>query len=122
MHHIEIVSRLQATHLEQLPELLAAATRADAHEPIGEHKFLRLQRSNDLGVAMLAYEDQRLAGYAHTVSFDDADARRVSCEFVVAPEFRRRGVGRMLLSHAIMHALSQDAGRMDVWAYNDSAA
>lgn len=122
MHHIEIVSQLEGAHLEQLPELLGAATRADGHEPLGEHKFLRLKRGGDLGVAVLAYEDSALAGYAHTVTFDDTCDRRVSCEFVVHPRYRRRGVGRMLLSHALLHAETQDAARMDVWAYNDSTA
>jgi mycothiol synthase len=121
MHHIEVVSQLDGAHLEQLPDLLHAATRADGHEPLGEHKFLRLQRGDDLGVAVLAYEESTLAGYAHTLTFD-AEQRRVSCEFVVHPDFRRRGIGRMLLSHALMHAESQHAARIDVWAYNDSPA
>ncbi|MHB8375691.1 MAG: mycothiol synthase [Dehalococcoidia bacterium] len=122
MHHIEIVSQLEGPHLAQLPELIDAATRADGHEPIGEHKFLRLKRGGDLGVAVLAFEERRLAGYAHTLTFGEAPARRVSCEFVVHPDFRRRGVGRMLLSHALMHAVSQGAARIDAWAYNDSPA
>ena len=122
MHHIEVVSQLEGPHLAQLPELVDAATRADGHEPIGEHKFLRLKRGGDLGVAVLAFEERRLAGYAHTLTFGEGDGRRVSCEFVVHPDFRRRGVGRMLLSHALMHALSQGAARIDAWAYNDSPA
>ncbi|MBF6601320.1 MAG: mycothiol synthase [Dehalococcoidia bacterium] len=122
MHHIEIVSQLERAHLAQLPELLGAATRADDHEPIGEHKFLRLQHGRDLGVAVLAYEDNLLAGYAHTLTFGAGDDRRVSCEFVVHPDMRRRGVGRTLLSHAVRHAESQGAARIDVWAYNDGVA
>ncbi|MDE3097274.1 MAG: mycothiol synthase [Chloroflexota bacterium] len=122
MHHIEIVSQLEGPHLAQLPELVDAATRADGHEPIGEHKFLRLKRGGDLGVAVLAFEERRLAGYAHTLTFGEGEGRRVSCEFVVHPDVRRRGVGRMLLSHALMHAVSQGAARIDAWAYNDSPA
>ena len=122
MHHIEVVSQLEGPHLAQLPELVDAATRADGHEPIGEHKFLRLKRGGDLGVAVLAFEERRLAGYAHTLTFGEGDGRRVSCEFVVHPDFRRRGVGRMLLSHALMHAVSQGAARIDAWAYNDAPA
>jgi hypothetical protein len=59
MHHVEIVSQLERPHLEQLPALLAAATRADGHEPLGEHKFLRLRRGDDLGIAVLAYRKTR---------------------------------------------------------------
>ncbi len=122
MHHIEIVSQLEGAHLTQLPGLLAAARRADGHEPLGEHKFLRLQRGDDLAVAMLAFEDGRLRGYAHTVTYRDCDKRRASCEVVVHPAYRRRGVGRLLLAHAIMHAHSQSAHRLDLWAYNYSEA
>lgn len=122
MHHIEIVSQLEAEHLAQLPELVEAATLADGHEPLGEHKFLRLQRGDDLAAAVLAFEDERLAGYAHTVTYGEGAERRASCEFVVHPGSRRRGLGRLLLSHAIMHANSQSARRLDLWAYNDSEA
>jgi mycothiol synthase len=122
MQHVEIVSQLTGPHLDRLPELVEAAVRVDGHEPLGEHKFLRMQRGDDLSVAMLAFEGEQLAGYAHTVTFGDGDDRRASCEFVVHPGFRRRGVGRLLLSHAIMHANGQDARRLDLWAYNDTAA
>lgn len=122
MHHIEVVSQLEQPHLEHLPELLNAAARADGHEPIGEHKFLRLKRGEDLAVAMLAYEHGTLAGYAHTVTYGQGSDRRVSCEFVVHPGERRRGVGKLLLAQALAHAEAQHARRIDVWAYNDSVA
>jgi mycothiol synthase len=120
MHHIEVVTQLEPPHLEHLPVLLSAAARADGHEPIGEHKFLRLKRGEDLAVAMLAYEHGSLAGYAHTVTYGHGDERRVSCEFVVHPGERRRGVGKLLLEQALQHAEAQQARRIDVWAYNDS--
>ncbi len=122
MHHIEVVSQLEGSHLAQLPALLEAATLADGHEPLGEHKFLRLKRGDDLGMAVLAYERDRLAGYGHTLTFGDSDARRVSCEFVVHPDLRGRGVGRLLLGQALELARRQEARRFDVWAYNDSPA
>ena len=120
MHHVEIVSQLDDAHLEQLPELLQAATLVDGHEPLGEHKFLRLKHGDDLARAMLAFEDGRLVGYAHTVTYGEGDGRRASCEFVVHPAFRGRGLGRMLLSHAIMNAHGNDARSMDLWSYNES--
>jgi len=122
MHHVEIVSQLETRHMEQLPPLLDAAARADGHEPLGEHKFLRLQRGDDLSMAILAFDGEALAGYAHTVTYGEEDDRRASCEFVVDPSRRRRGVGRMLLSHAIMTAHSKGALKLDLWAYNDTAA
>ena len=122
MHEVEVVSQLEGAHLEHLPELLDAATRADGHEPLGEHKFLRLRRGEDLAVAVLAYEHGQLAGYAHTVTYQDHEQRRVSCEFVVHPEQRGAGIGRLLLARSLEHAQAQRAHRIDVWAYNDSAA
>jgi mycothiol synthase len=122
MHHVEIVSQLESHHMEQLPALLEAATLADGHEPLGEHKFLRLQRGDDLSEAILAFEDGALAGYAHTVTYGDDDERRASCELVVDPTQRRRGVGRSLLSQAIMTAQGKGARQLDLWAYNDTSA
>lgn len=122
MHQIETVTQLEGEHLAKLPELIGAAARIDGHEPLGEHKFLRLQRGDDLSAAVLAFEDGVLAGYAHTVTYGAQDERRASCEFVVHPSFRRHGVGRTLLSQAIMSAHGQGAKRMDLWAYNDTHA
>jgi mycothiol synthase len=122
MYQIEIVSQLEAQHLAQLPELVAAATRVDGHEPLGEHKFLRLSRGDDLAAAVLAFDDGELTGYAHTVTYGEEAERRASCEFVVHPDWRGRGIGRLLLAQAIMHANSQNARALDLWAYNDSIA
>jgi len=122
MYHVEIVSRLAPAHVDQVSALIEAAARSDGHAPLGEHKFLRLQRGDDLAAAVLAFQDGELAGYAHAVTYGERDDRRASCEFVVHPGFRRRGVGRQLLSQAIVHASTQFAGRLDVWAYNDRGA
>jgi mycothiol synthase len=122
MHHIEIITRLEGEHVEELAELIAAATEADGHDPIGEHKFLHLRRGDDLAVGFLAYEGKRLVGYAHTLTFRAGDKRRVSCEIVVHPDCRRSGIGGALLTFVIRHAEAQKAVRMDLWAYNDSPA
>ncbi len=122
MQNVEVISRLEGEHIEELESLIVAAKAADGHEPFGEHKFLRLKRGADLAVGVMAYEDKRLVGYAHTLTFDAADERRVSCELTVHPQFRRKGIGRTLLSHIIEHARSQGALRVELWAYNDSPA
>jgi mycothiol synthase len=122
MHHVEITSQLEGQHIEELEELIEAATAADGHEPIGEHKFLRLRQGDDLALAILAYESGRLVGYAHTLTFGSGDQRRISCEMVVHPDHRRQGIGSSLLREVIAHAEAEGARRLDLWAYNDSAA
>lgn len=122
MHHVEITSQLEGQHIEQLEELIEAATAADGHEPIGEHKFLRLRQGDDLALAILAYESGRLVGYAHTLTFGTGDQRRISCEMVVHPDHRRQGIGSSLLREVITNAQAEGARRLDLWAYNDSPA
>lgn len=122
MHHIEIISRLETEHVAELEELIAAAAREDGHEPIGEHKFLRLRQGDDVSIGFMAYEGKRLVGYAHTLTFDAGGQRRVSTEIVVHPDARRSGIGGTLLQYIIRHAESEGAQRLDLWAYNDSDA
>jgi mycothiol synthase len=120
MNQIEVVSQLGHRHLKGLSSLLEASTLADGHEPLGEHKFLRLRQGGDLAQAVLAYDGDCLTGYAHILAFGEGADRRVSCEFVVHPDERGKGIGTLLLSHATTQAAELGASRMDVWAYNDS--
>ncbi len=122
MQNLEVITRLEGEHIDELADLTAAAKEADGHEPFGEHKFLRLQHGSDVAIGIMAYEGARLVGYAHTLTFDATGERRVSCELTVHPQFRRTGIGRRLLSRLIEHARSEGALRVDVWGYNDSAA
>jgi mycothiol synthase len=122
MTDFEIVSQLEGPHLELVAGLIAVATRVDGHEPIGEHKFLRIQRGDDLSAAVMAVEGERIVGYAHTLTYGEGRARRESCEAVVHPAFRRRGVGRALLAQVVTDARLRGAHRIDVWAYNNSPA
>jgi mycothiol synthase len=120
MHHIEIISRLEDQHLGYLRTLTDAATQADGHEPIGEHKFLRMKHGDDLALGMMALEGERLVGYAHTLTYETDGELRVSCELVVHPAVRRQGLGGRLLAEVIAHAERQQARVLNVWAYNDS--
>jgi mycothiol synthase len=122
MLRIDVRAQPGAGHDAELTALIGEATRADGHEPLGEHKFLRLERGDDRGVALLAFEDGRLAGYGHALTYRDGDTPRVSLELAVHPRFRRRGIGSALLAEAAAYAQRQGAGRIDVWAYNDSPA
>src|SRR6185295_13911578 len=101
MHHVEVVSQLESRHLALLPPLLEAAARSDGHLPLGEHKFLRLRRGDDLATAVLAFENGMLAGYAHAMTYGDGTERRTSCELVVDPRMRRHGVGGSLIEGVV---------------------
>jgi mycothiol synthase len=122
MHHVEVISRLEGEHVDQLEELIASAAAVDMHEPLGEHKFLRMQQGDDLAVGFMAYEGAQLVGYAHTLAFGSGNERRISCEVVVHPDCRREGVGRALMQYIVRHAEAQGAHTLDLWAYNDSEA
>lgn len=121
MHYLEIVSHLDDRHLPQVRNLIEAARAADGHEPLGEHKFLRLCHGDDYAAAVLAYAGETLVGYAHTVIFETDGEQRASCEVVVAPLYRRRGVGTELLDRAMEQARRQGVDRFDLWGYNSNA-
>ncbi|HUF53627.1 MAG TPA: mycothiol synthase [Dehalococcoidia bacterium] len=122
MHHVKVITRLEGQNIERLEELIEAATEADSHDPIGEHKFLRLKRGDDLAMGVLAYEESELVGYGHTLTYGIGGARRVSCEMIVHPAFRGGGIGRVLLDRIIQHAENEGARGLDMWAYNDHPA
>jgi mycothiol synthase len=122
MHHVEVISRLEGERSDQLDELIAAAEAVDKHEPLGEHKFLRMRHGDDLAVGFMAFEGELLVGYAQTLIYGADDGRRVSCELVVHPDHRRAGVGRALLDRVIRQAEAEGAHRLDIWSYNDSVA
>ncbi len=118
--HIEVVSNLDSETTDELASLVEAATLVDGHEPLGEHKFLRIAHGDDQSVALLARDAEGLVGYAHALRYQGPEDVRVSLEVVVHPEFRGRGIGRALLLEGVEHARRQDASRVDVWAYNES--
>lgn len=84
-------------------DLAEEAAGADGVRPIGESALLRLR---DGAGAVLAYDDDTLAG----VAVLDGDAG----ELAVRPAFRRRGHGRALAT-----ALAGQVERLNVWAHGE---
>jgi mycothiol synthase len=74
--------------------------------------MLHLRYGGDPGAkALLLYDGATLAGFAHLDPTDPVDGP--SGEMVVHPDFRRRGLGRLLLSAA----LEESGGRLRLWAH-----
>jgi mycothiol synthase len=98
--------------------LARAAGDADGADPLSEHVLLRLRRGGGApAVHLLATSDGSLIGYAH-VEIDPAQG--ASAELAVHPMFRRRGLGRILVTAAVAVAGEQDpVGRLQVWAHGD---
>ncbi|MGL5859533.1 MAG: mycothiol synthase [Angustibacter sp.] len=113
---------LDASQLAAVLELTASATEADGLHPLSEHVVLHLPLTAPAGdLHLLAWEasrtdhsstGQRLVGYAH---LDPTDAvHGASGEVVVHPDWRGRGVGRLLVER--LRELSSD-GRLRLWAH-----
>lgn len=106
-------SRLSSEQVSAVSELVQAATDADGVGPLSEHVLLHLRYGGDDPVQnVLIRIDGRLAAYAHLDGTDPVDGP--SAELVVAPQYRRRGIGRRLVEDLL--AGSPD-GRLRLWAH-----
>ena len=96
---------------DQVREIIAAATRADGVAPVGEQvlRELPLQRTRHL----LAVDGRRVVGYLNLTPATDATP--AMAELVVAPDFRRRGIGTSMVQAALETA--GDATRF--WAHGN---
>jgi mycothiol synthase len=116
---VVVVTQLAGEVLEQVRGLLEVARAHDGVEAIGEHKFLRVSSGGASGVkALLAYDGERLVGYANVELFPIAAGRRLSAEMVVHPEARRHGAASAVLGAVIDEARTQMVDRVDIWAYH----
>jgi mycothiol synthase len=94
--------------------LLHTASAVDGVRPLSEEAELRLQHGGPPGGRdVLARDGDTLVGYARLETGGEGD---VEAEFVVHPEFRRRGVGR-----AVLVRLEELAGTRPLrfWAHGD---
>lgn len=96
--------------------LLEAAAATDGVDPLSEAAVLRLQRS-DAGPHrhLLVHDDAGvLLGYGGV----DTRAKRVTAEFAVHPDRRRRGTGATMLAAL----LDQLTGSLWIWAHGEHPA
>jgi len=113
---LETVRRLTPDQVAEVTALVNDATDIDGVRPLSEHVMLHLRYGGDEPARNLLLWDSttgRLAAYAHLDVTDPIDGP--STELVVAPDLRRRGYGRALISHA----LTQAGGRLRLWAHGD---
>lgn len=109
----ETSTRLEPSDVEEVLALVRRATEVDGVEAVSEAFRLALTSGRGGVSHTLAYAGRSrptdLLGYA---ALDPAG----TAELVVAPEARRRGVGRALLRAVL------DAGALGVWAHGDLPA
>lgn len=118
MARIEAHTVLDQQTLDEILDLIEDTTRLEGHRPVGEHKFshLRVGASGWLGV--LAREDGRLIGYAHTRWGEPGQRPRVAVEVVVHPDARRDGqVATQLLDETEASVARASGGLMYLWVH-----
>jgi mycothiol synthase len=115
---VEHLARLTADQTAAVRDVVNAAADRDGVNPLSEHVVLHLRYGGDTPVHnVLAWLDDRLAGYAHLDTTDAVEGS--SAEFVVHPDLRGQGVGRRLVDELV--AASPD-GRLRLWAHGQHPA
>ncbi len=115
---VEHAERLDRPVVGEVLELTHAAGDADGAYPLSEHVVLHLRHGGDLRAVHLLVRDDssgRLVGYAHVDTTDPVEG--ASAELCVHPGYRRRGLGRALLTEAI--AVAGGTSRLRLWAHGD---
>ena len=118
-HAVREVHRLTPAEVAEILTLTHAAGDADGAYPLSEHVVLHLRHGGDAPAThLLARIDGQLVGYAHIDPTDEVDGP--SAELCVHPLYRRRGLGRALVTAAIAAAERHDPqGRLRLWAHGD---
>lgn len=113
------VSRLDSAEVAEILALTHAAGDADGAYPLSEHVVLHLRHGGDAPAThLLARLDGHLVGYAHIDPTDLVEGP--SAELCVHPLYRRRGLGRALVTAAISAADRHDPlGRLRLWAHGN---
>jgi len=119
---VETTNRLGRSDLDAVTHLVEAATEADGLRPLSEHVMLHLRfggqgPARHLLVFVRADDGpERLGAYAHLDPTDEVAGP--SAEFVVDPQLRHHGIGRLLVQR--LEQASPD-GRLRLWAHGQLA-
>ncbi|MDP8969317.1 MAG: mycothiol synthase [Actinomycetota bacterium] len=117
MVRIELRSELDQEVLAQILELIEAAARIEGHRPVGEHKYSHLRVGAQGWTGVLAYDRQRLVGYAHTRWNAVGERPRMAVEVVVHPEYYGRDVARRLLGEVRTVLTRAGGGLLYLWVH-----
>ena len=118
MTELRVASALSQRELAEVTGLIRRVTEVDGLSPISEHALLHLHRGADVrSTHLLAYEAETLVGYAHLDVTDEVAGS--SAEIAVAPEYRRTGIGRLLVQTLLAQRPDQ---RLRLWAHGEHAA
>jgi mycothiol synthase len=108
---IDWQTNLSPDQISGIRDAIAVAARVDGVEPVGE-QVLRVLRGNRTR-HLLATSDGRIAGYLNLSS--GSGAAPPMGELVVAPDFRRQGIG----SEMVRMALSAGGDDTRFWAHGN---
>jgi mycothiol synthase len=115
--HIELRTRLDQEVLDAILHLIEETTRIEGHRPVGEHKFAHLAVGASGWVGVLAYDDGRLIGYAHT-RWNPVGARpRMATEVVAHPHHHPRVVARQLIEEVRSVLGRAGGGLLYLWVH-----
>ena len=114
----ETCHHLDPRTLQRILDLVDAITRIDGRSPVGEHKYAHLAVGAEGWTGVLAYDDDELVGYAHTL-WTDETVPRVRVEVVVHPDVREDGATtRSLIERAKGVLADAGGGVMWLWAHD----
>jgi mycothiol synthase len=114
---IELRSHLDDRVLRQVLELIESATAIEGHRPVGEHKYSHLRVGAEGWVGILAYDADRLVGYAHTRWNPPGAHPRLAVEVVVHPDRYGSDVARTLLLETRGVLGRAGGGAMWLWVH-----
>ena len=114
---VELRSDLNQDVLNQIRALIEAATLIEGHRPVGEHKYSHLSVGATSWVGVMAYDDDRLVGYAHTRWNPVGATPRMAVEVVVHPDYHGSDVARLLLEEARRVLGRAGGGLLYLWVH-----
>jgi mycothiol synthase len=122
VHAVEVKRRMGESDIAEVSQLLREAESADAHAPLGEHKWLDLVHGGRKGFAGFVAREEPggpLVGYAQLSRGHETWA----VEVVIHPDHRSadQSVGTDLLRHALAEASRLGGGHVHLWVAKPTA-